>query len=53
MEKISQVRITTGEGGGLPLTKWSAEVMTLELGEYKTNLLSLKLGTEQARKKKE
>ena len=38
------------------MTEWSAEVMTLELGEFmqnKTNLPSLKLGTEQARKKKE
>lgn len=37
------------------MTKWSAEVMTLELGplQNKTNLPRLKLRTEQARKKKE
>lgn len=38
------------------MTKWSAKVMTLELGEFmqnKMNLSSLKLGTEQARKKRE
>lgn len=37
------------------MTKWSAEVMTLEFRplQNKTNLPRLKLGTEQARKKKE
>lgn len=53
--KISPGHDHNWGGGGLPLTKWSAEVMTLELGplQNKTNLPRLKLGTEQARKKKE